>query len=652
MGLDSKLNMFVKSLMPEFHASNTNLWRFSVKVVHNWKKICLMLIDAALVNFSFMLALYLRFDFHIPEIYVANYWAHSLIVTFIFLCFFLLFKLYDSLWNYAGIDEFLYAVAGCISGGIALILYDAVFNILIVNSAMVLAIILTTILVVGFRITFRLYRRLVMMAQKGFGQGNTRVMIVGAGAGGSAVLRELQSAKKLDMLPVCFVDDSPNVAGYEKSGVRILGNRHDIPRLVEEKNIQQIIIAIPSLAGESRTELINICKSTGCRLKTMPGIFELINGDVSVSKIRDVQIEDLLGRDTVRLNDGGIENYLKGKVVMVTGGAGSIGSEVARQVIRYEPKELLIVDIYENSAYELEREIRRMYPEVDLKVIIASIRDKRRLDSLFKTYRPQVVFHAAAHKHVPLMENSPGEAVKNNVIGTLNLAETADKYGVEKFVMISTDKAVNPTNTMGATKRLCEMIIQAMASVSETEFGAVRFGNVLGSNGSVIPIFKKQIAMGGPVTLTHRNITRFFMTIPEASQLVLQAGAFAAGGEIFILDMGEPIEIFDLAKDLIRLSGFEPEKDIEIRITGLRPGEKLYEEVLMSEEGMRVTAHKKIFAAQPAHYNIDVLKEKIEELRFVAEAGNREEIKKKLQEIVPTYVRQPAEHEAAREIAN
>ncbi|MHC1719606.1 MAG: polysaccharide biosynthesis protein [Clostridiaceae bacterium] len=613
--------------------------------MRKWVKLCLIIIDVGLVNLSFIMAMYIRFEFNMPKVYLEYYMDHAIIISFIYLSFFYIFRLYDSLWKFAGIDEFIVAVAGCISGGIAVMVYDMVFEIMIAKSVILIASIFITILVVGFRINFRLFRRLLIFADRHMKKGGLRVMIVGAGDGGSTVLKEIILSKGLNMVPVCFVDDSPNKAGMEKSGVRVLGKRQDIPRLVREKHIEQIIIAIPSLTGSSKAELINICRTTGCRIKIMPGIFELLNGNVSVKKMRDVEIEDLLGRDTVQLNDEGIQGYIKGKVVMITGGSGSIGSELARQVIRYGPEELIILDIYENTTYELERELKRLYPDLKLKVLIASIRDRRRLGNIFMTHKPQVVFHAAAHKHVPLMENSPGEAIKNNIIGTLNLVETADKNHVEKFVMISTDKAVNPTNVMGATKRVCEMIIQAMASVSKTEFAAVRFGNVLGSNGSVIPIFKKQIALGGPVTVTDKRITRFFMTIPEASQLVLQAGAFAKGGEIFILDMGDPVEIYELAKDLIKLSGFEPDKDIEIKITGLRPGEKLYEEILLSEEGLSFTAHDKIFVAKPLHHNIEFLKEKLEELKFLCEIGHKEEIKEKLGEIVPTYQWKPVQKE-------
>jgi FlaA1/EpsC-like NDP-sugar epimerase len=608
-----------------------------LRKIQLWKKLSLVIIDITLINFSFLLSFYFRFLFDIPEKYLINFADHAIIITLIFLIFFYFFKFYDSLWHYASIDEFLLATAGCICGGIAALAYSNYFNSDMPNSVLVLATIFITLFVVGFRITFRIYRRLIIILENKQKKSDTRVMIVGAGSGGNMILREMISARELDMVPVCFVDDSSNKQGMVKSGVKVMGTRYDIPRLVEDKKIQEIIISIPSISGENKAELINICKKTGCKLKIIPGIYELINGDVTINNIRDVNVEDLLGRDPVKLEDKGIKDYIKGKVVMITGGGGSIGSEIARQVIKYEPAKLIIFDIYENNAYEIENEIKRSHPGVELKVIIGSVRDRRRLENVFRDHKPQVVFHAAAHKHVPLMEASPSEAVKNNVFGTLNLAETADKYNVEKFVMVSTDKAVNPTNVMGATKRICEMIIQAMDAKSKTEFGAVRFGNVLGSNGSVIPLFNKQIAMGGPVTVTDKYITRFFMTIPEASQLVLQAGAFARGGEIFILDMGEPVKIYELAKDLIRLSGFEPDRDIKIEVTGLRPGEKLYEEVLMSEEGMSTTGHNKIFVARPSHYNIEELKIGFQELKFLCEVGNKEEIVRKLQEIVPTY---------------
>ena len=437
--------------------------------------------------------------------------------------------------------------------------------------------------------------------------------------------------------PVCFVDDDKNKLGMTISSVKVMGNRHDIPRLVRENNIEAIVIAIPTISVQDRAEIVKICKDTGCKLKIMPGIYELLNGEVTVKEIRDVNIHDLLGREPVVLEDEGIKEYISGKVVIIPGGGGSIGSEISRQVLKYGPKKLIIFDNYENTAYNLENELRGRYPDVEIKVLIGSIRDRNRLENVFKEYKPDVVFHAAAHKHVPLMEESPSEAILNNAFGTLNLTETADKYHVKKFVMLSTDKAVNPTNVMGATKRICEMIIQAMDAQSETEFVAVRFGNVLGSNGSVIPLFNKQIAEGGPVTVTDKNITRFFMTIPEAAQLVLQAGAFAKGGEIFILDMGKPVKIYDLAKDLIRLSGFVPGEDIKIEITGLRPGEKLYEEVLMDEEGIRKTAHNKIFVAQPASYDINELKAKLRNTQQMCENGDNAALVRKLKEIVPTY---------------
>jgi len=610
-----------------------------MRKVQNWKKLMLVIVDVALINFSFLLSFYFRFIFDIPKVYLMEYSEHAAVISLTFLIFFYVFRLYDSLWNFASLDEFLMATAGCICGGTVVVAASMLFGHIFPNSVLVLGTIFTTLFVVGFRVAFRIYRRIMTLLRHKNCNPGMRVMIVGAGSAGNVILKEMINSKELNMIPVCFVDDSKNKIGKMVSGVKVLGNRYDIPQLAKDKRIDLIIIAIPTLTGDKKTELIEICRNTGCKLKIMPGIYELINGNVTIKKIRDVDVEDLLGRDTVVLEESGIKDYLNEKVVMVTGGGGSIGSELCRQISRYTPQKLIIFDCYENNAYEIENELKKTYPEMELKVLIGSVRDRRRLENVFKMYRPQVVFHAAAHKHVPLMESSPSEAVKNNVFGTLNLVETADKYNVEKFVMISTDKAVNPTNVMGTTKRICEMIIQAMAQNSKTEFGAVRFGNVLGSNGSVIPLFKRQIASGGPVTVTDKNITRFFMTIPEASQLVLQAGAFAKGGEIFILDMGEPVRIYDLAKDLIKLSGFEPGKDVKIEITGIRPGEKLYEEVLMDEEGIVKTSHNKIFVARPSHYNMEELKMKFKELKFLCEGGNIDEIKRKLQEVVPTYNR-------------
>ena len=400
--------------------------------------------------------------------------------------------------------------------------------------------------------------------------------------------------------------------------------------------IGEIIFAIPSASNQIKKEILEICKETGCKLKTLPGMYQLINGDISVSKLKDVEIEDLLGREPIKINIDDIIGYVRGKVVMVTGGGGSIGSELCRQIAAHNPKQLIVVDIYENSAYEIQQELERKYPHMDLKILIASVRNTGRMDDIFRMYRPNIVYHAAAHKHVPLMEDSPNEAIKNNVFGTYKTARAADKYGVERFVLISTDKAVNPTNIMGASKRICEMIIQMMNENSKTNFVAVRFGNVLGSNGSVIPLFKKQIAEGGPVTVTHPEIIRYFMTIPEAVSLVLQAGAYAKGGEIFVLDMGEPMKIVDLAKNLIKLSGYKVGDDIEIKFTGLRPGEKMYEELLMDEEGLKKTDNKMIFIGRPIEFDKDVFVLQLQKLKEAAE-GENDNIRDCVKEIVPTY---------------
>lgn len=552
------------------------------------------------------------------------------------ICFFT-FGIYKSLWEYAGTDEFLLAIASCSVAGVFSILFTNMKNWNLPFSVQILAGVFIAILVCGFRMSFRLYRRMIIFFGGRELSARKRVMIIGAGAASALLIKEMRTHQSMNYEPVVAIDDDYFKIGTSISGVKIMGNRYNIEKIAADQKIDIILLAIPSIDGKDKKEILDICKKTDCNIKIVPGVYELIGNRYILNKIRDVAVEDLLGRDTIKLDTEDISKYLENKTVLVTGGGGSIGSELCRQIINFNPKELIILDIYENNAYDLQNELMYKYPTINLKVIIASVRDRKRLDNIFKEFHPDVVFHAAAHKHVPLMEYSPSEAIKNNVFGTLNLAETADKYDVKRFVMISTDKAVNPTNIMGASKRMCEMVVQAMDKISKTEFVAVRFGNVLGSNGSVIPLFKKQIEHGGPVTLTHKDITRFFMTIPEAAQLVLQASAFANGGEIFVLDMGKPVRIYDLACDLIKLSGLEPDRDIQIKITGLRPGEKLYEELLMDEEGLSNTKHEKIFIGRPIFYDIDKLKDKLSELRFIVDKENKEDVIFKVAEIVTTY---------------
>ena len=422
-------------------------------------------------------------------------------------------------------------------------------------------------------------------------------------------------------------------------GVKVLGTRYDIPDIVKEKNVNIIFFAINKITQMSRKKIIEICQTTGVRTRVLPSTEDIIEKQGAMNSLRDVEIEDLLGRDAIRLDNKGISSLIKDKTVLVTGGGGSIGSELCRQIIKYDPKRLLILDIYENNLYDIELELKSKYPKAKIEAIVGSVRDKKRLKDVFEEFRPQLVFHAAAHKHVPLMENNPLEAIKNNVFGTYNVVNCADEYDVERFVLISTDKAVNPTNVMGASKRVCEMIVQAKDKVSKTEYAAVRFGNVLGSNGSVIPLFKKQIAEGGPITVTHKDITRFFMTIPEAVGLILQAVTYAKGGEIFVLDMGEPVKIYDLAVSLIKLSGYEPDVDIPIQVTGLRPGEKLYEELLMAEEGLTATKHDKIFVSEPMHLEMEELEDKLQVLEEIEYVDNytKEKVKETMKDVVPTY---------------
>ena len=601
-----------------------------------WKTLIVMLIDIFMVNMAYLLSINIVKGEIFTEI--AKIYTNDVVVlSLIYIVCFYLFKMYESLWHLTGTDEFLLGVGGNILAGILSIGYTRIFGSTIPLNVMVVGILLSIFFVLGYRILYRVYRRTLLYIPFKYSADQRRVMVVGAGSAGTMIINEMMARRELKYNPIVLIDDDKNKLGKRISGVKIEGNRYDIPYIAGEQEIDLILIAIPSLDAKNKAELIDICKETNCKLQIIPGMYEIISGKATVSKIKDVDLEDLLGRDPIVLDNKGIEDYIKGRTILVTGAGGSIGSELCRQIAAFQPKRLVLFDIYENNVYDIQNELKEDFPDMDMSVLIGSIRDRERLHEVFSKYKINVVFHAAAHKHVPLMEDSPKEAVKNNVFGTLNLALEASDAGVSRFVMISTDKAVNPTNIMGATKRLCEMIVQAMDKQSKTEFVAVRFGNVLGSNGSVIPLFKKQIAHGGPVTVTHKKIIRYFMLIPEAAQLVLQAGAFAKGGEIFVLDMGKPVKIYDLACDLIKLSGLEPNKDIKIVFTGLRPGEKLYEELLMSEEGLQDTVHKKIYVGKPTFEDMDKLTVKLEQLRKLLELDDIDDIKHQMQMIVPTY---------------
>ncbi|MGH4118104.1 polysaccharide biosynthesis protein [Clostridium sp.] len=615
-----------------------------MKALGKWRKPILILSDAVLINLAYILAFYFRYNYSEFWFFSDNYKKVALIVTVIYIGCFYLFKLYESLWSYASIDEFMLVIGGCLTANIITIAFVRIAGHGFAYGVSIIVCAFSILFILGFRMSFRIYERFTTIVTGNVGKSEkTRVMIIGAGSAAAMVIKEMKNNSQSKYLPVALIDDEDYKKGRNVMGVKVLGSRKDIPRIVKEKAIETILIAIPTIDDEDKKQILEQCKKTNCKIETIPGMYEIIDGKVSLNQIRKVDIEDLLGRKAVQLDMKGIASYINNKTVMVTGGGGSIGSELCRQIAKFSPKQLIIFDIYENNAYDLQMEIQYKYPKLDLKVLIGSVRDKKRLDSVFKKYLPNIIFHAAAHKHVPLMEESPMEAIKNNVFGTYNVADCAHRFKAERFVMISTDKAVNPTNVMGATKRMCEMIVQSMDKVSETRFVAVRFGNVLGSNGSVIPLFKKQIERGGPVTLTNKYITRFFMTIPEAAQLVMQAGAYAEGGEIFVLDMGRPVKIYDLAWDLIKLSGFEPGKDIKIEITGLRPGEKLYEELMMSEEGLSDTKHEKIFIGRPTFSDLSVMKERMEELKEIIDGDDVEGLITKIEEIVPTYNRSMGE---------
>lgn len=607
------------------------------------RRAILLIYDICAVIASGYLSLFVRYDLNfsvIPmeyEVVMRKSLPMAIVITIVV---FALFRLYSSLWTYAGMTEILNITAAALISGIAELVIVTLED---KNVAVPLPrsyYLYYTIFLWGFVFISRfIYRGLRAFKKRGLAvtEGDkSRVLVVGAGDAGDALIREIKSSKHLPMKIVGVIDDNQSKVGTYIHGVKVIGTRDDIVNKAEELHVDSIYVAMPSVPIQQVKEILDICKETGCELKKLPGVYQLVNGDVTVAKLKDVDVNDLLGREPIKTDLNSIMDYVSGKVVLVTGGGGSIGSELCRQIAKYKPKQLIIVDIYENTTYDVQNELKHNFPDLNLVVLIASVRNTKRMDQIFATYRPDIVYHAAAHKHVPLMEDSPNEAVKNNVLGTWKVVQAADRWKVKRFIMISTDKAVNPTNIMGATKRICEMIIQMYNNHSETEFVATRFGNVLGSNGSVIPLFKKQIEEGGPVTVTHPDIIRYFMTIPEAVSLVLQAGAYAKGGEIFVLDMGKPVKIVDLARNLILLSGHKPDEDIKIVYTGLRPGEKLYEEMLMKEEGLQETPNKLIHIGKPIEMDEDRFMHQLEELKdyVVEEPGD---IRTKVKEIVTTY---------------
>ena len=640
--------------------------------IQHWKVIAFYLVvyDIIAVNFSYFLGLWLRFDLqysNIPREYLSAFLKFAPVYTVAVVIVFYILRLYNSLWRFASFNELNRIFAASVITtviqivGITALFVRMPFSYYVVGAATQFAL----ITVVRFAYRFINMER---ARREQSARSRHNVMVIGAGAAGQTILRELQNSKEVSGKACCVIDDNPNKWNRYMDGVPVVGGRDSIMEMAKKYKIDEIFFAIPSASIEDKRDILNICKETGCDMKSLPGLYQLANGDVSLSKLKPVAVEDLLGRDPIKVNMDEIFSQLKGKVIMVTGGGGSIGSELCRQIAAHDPKELVIFDVYENNAYDIQQELKKKYPNLKLDVIIGSVRDSRKIFKVFETYHPEIVYHAAAHKHVPLMEDSPCEAIKNNAIGTYKTAYAAIAHGCKKFVLISTDKAVNPTNIMGASKRLCEMEIQAfdhkvkegkaweipqifthwMDEVvkkpeveetlknAKTEFVAVRFGNVLGSNGSVIPLFKKQIEAGGPVTVTHPDIIRYFMTIPEAVSLVLQAGTYAHGGEIFVLDMGQPVKIDTLARNLIRLSGHTPDGDIKIEYTGLRPGEKLYEEKLMAEEGLKKTENELIHIGCPIPFDIE---EFLKELDALMEAAykNDEKIRERVEKIVSTY---------------
>lgn len=600
--------------------------------------VCLVIADAMLINAAAFLALFVRFEFDFEQLRQSGYMdglvTYSWLNTLGSLLIFYLMKLYDSLWEFASTAELVRVfIASVISAGVCVV-GMMMLKISMPRSFVLLYAGALTALCSALRLLYRELRRARMRSHGGIGQ--KRTMLIGGGQAGSMVLREFQFSAHSENNVVCIIDDDRSKHGSYMRGVKIVGGRDDILHMAEKYGVEEIVLAIPSASRRERLDILDICHLTGCSLRTLPGLYQLANGEVSIQSIKHVDIEDLLGRDTVKTDLNEVKAYVQDKVVLVTGGGGSIGSELCRQAAAMGPKQLIVFDIYENNAYDLQMELRHRHPELDLVVLIGSVRDETRVNNIFAKYHPDLVCHAAAHKHVPLMEDSPFEAIKNNVFGTYNVARAADRFGTQRFILISTDKAVNPTNVMGASKRICEMVVQTVNERSKTEFVAVRFGNVLGSAGSVIPLFRKQIKEGGPVTVTHKEVIRYFMTIPEAVQLIFQANAYANGGEIFVLDMGEPVKIDNLARNMIRLSGFEPDVDIKIEYTGLRPGEKLYEELLMSGEGLKKTKNDLIYIGSEVDFDKVEFEENLMELKAINETSERA-LRDKIAQIVPTY---------------
>lgn len=603
------------------------------------RMLLLILWDVLSIALVSYVSLILRFDGTVPAEYYQGMMNNIIPVILCGVLVFYLFHLYKSLWEFASLTEMRNIVVATAMVSLLNMAVSVLTDNPMPKSSYFIFFLLLTAMTGGSRFLYR-FMRSYKSRLSGKSKEASHVMIIGAGDAGEKLAKEIMHSSHIYKEVKCFIDDDCSKWNRSIHNIPVIGGRDRIINAVKEYDIQEILIAMPSVSRKEMAEILNICKQTRCQLKKLPGMYQFVNGDITISKLKDVEIQDLLGREPIKVNMDDIMGYVENKVVMITGGGGSIGSELCRQIASKHPKQLIIVDIYENNAYDIQLELQHDYPDLRLETLIASVRDKGKVNDLFKKYHPDIVYHAAAHKHVPLMEDAPNEAIKNNVFGTLNVVKACDKYNAKKFILISTDKAVNPTNIMGATKRICEMIVQTYNRKSKTDFVAVRFGNVLGSNGSVIPLFKKQIEQGGPVTVTHPDIIRYFMTIPEAVSLVLQAGAYAKGGEIFVLDMGEPVKIADMARNLIRLSGLEPDIDIKIEYTGLRPGEKLYEEMLMKEEGMQTTNNKLIHIGKPIELDEEQLFLQLEKL-YEAAYAETDQMRELVQQLVTTYHPEP-----------